>query len=214
MYQFDALQPQELSRLIHEKRHRLLGRDCYRRYGLDFPLTVRSVILRRGRFFRIGVSARVLRHPGYDGSRPRSLWYAVDDVPSLDVHQGDVFLRIDDDRSLNRRDDDRSPNRRDDDHSRFSVDDRVAYTPLQDEGVQLVSSPCFTTALYDLDDPVTIDYSELDSFVLLTAVQGSAEVADDSGQRLTVCEGHSLLIPATTKNIKIEGTIRLLETYV
>lgn len=214
MYQFDTLQTQELSRIVHEKRHRLLGQDNYQRFGLDFPLTARYVNVCRGRFFRIGVSPRAFHYIGRDGSRPRSLWYAVDDVPSLDVRQGDVFLRIDDDRSLNRRDDDRSPNRRDDDRSRFSVDDRVAYTPLQDEGVQLVSSPCFTTALYDLDDPVTIDYSELDSFVLLTAVQGSAEVADDSGQRLTVCEGHSLLIPATTKNIKIEGTIRLLETYV
>lgn len=214
MYQFDALQPQELSRLIHEKRHRLLGRDCYRRYGLDFPLTVRSVILRRGRFFRIGVSARVLRHPGHDGSRPRSLWYAVDDVPSLDVRQGDVFFSLDGDRSTNSFADRIANSHADRSTNRFDDADRIVYTPLQDEGVQLVGSPLFTTAIYDLDDPETIDYSELDSFVLLTAVQGSADVADDSGQRLTICEGHSLLIPATTKNIKIEGTIRLLETYV
>jgi mannose-6-phosphate isomerase len=93
-------------------------------------------------------------------------------------------------------------------------DYRTHYRPLQDEGVQLVSCPYFTTAVYDLDDPMTIDYSELDSFVILIGLQGAAEVADDSGQRLTFREGETLLIPATTQNIRIEGTIKFLETYV
>jgi mannose-6-phosphate isomerase len=61
---------------------------------------------------------------------------------------------------------------------------------------------------------MTIDYSELDSFVILIGLQGAAEVADDSGQRLTFREGETLLIPATTQNIRIEGTIKFLETYV
>ena len=198
MYQFDTLQTQELSRIVHEKRHRLLGQDNYQRFGLDFPLAVRSLTVRRHRFLRVSVAAKAWRHVARDVGPCRSLWYALDDVPAQHISQGDVFFSIDDDHAS----------------SLFADADRVAYTPQQDEGVSLVGSPLFTTALYDLDDPVTIDYSELDSFVLLTAVQGSGEVADDSGQRLTLCEGHSLLIPATTKNIKIEGTIRLLETYV
>ena len=91
---------------------------------------------------------------------------------------------------------------------------RIPYSPRQDEGVQLVSCPFFTTAVYDLDDPMTIDYSELDSFVILTGLEGSAEVADDSGQRLAFREGETILVPAYVKNIKIEGTIKFLETYV
>lgn len=95
------------------------------------------------------------------------------------------------------------------------IDDyRTHYTPLQDEGVQLVSCPYFTTAVYDLDDPMTIDYSELDSFVILIGIKGSADVSDDSGQHMTLSEGDTILIPATTRNIKIEGTIKFLETYV
>ena len=98
----------------------------------------------------------------------------------------------------------------------FTVQDdyRTLYTPLQDEGVQLVSCPYFSTAVYDLDDPMTIDYSELDSFVILIGIKGAAEVCDDSGQRMLLREGETILIPATTKNIKIEGTIKFLETYV
>ena len=91
---------------------------------------------------------------------------------------------------------------------------RVQYQPLQDQGVPLISCPYFTTALYDIDDPMTIDYSELDSFVILMGLQGSAEVVDDSGQRLPFMEGETILLPATIQNIKIEGTIKFLEVYV
>ena len=91
---------------------------------------------------------------------------------------------------------------------------RVQYQPLQDQGVPLISCQYFTTALYDIDDPMTIDYSELDSFVILMGLQGSAEVVDDSGQRLPFMEGETILLPATVQNIKIEGTIKFLEVYV
>lgn len=93
-------------------------------------------------------------------------------------------------------------------------DYRIDYQLKQDEGVPLVNCPYFATAVYDMDDPITIDYSELDSFVILIGLQGSGEVTDDSGQRMTFREGETILIPAQTRNIKIEGTIRFLETYV
>lgn len=93
-------------------------------------------------------------------------------------------------------------------------DYRIDYQLKQDEGVPLVNCPYFATAVYDMDDPITIDYSELDSFVILIGLQGSGEVTDDSGQRMTFREGETILIPAQTRNIKIGGTIRFLETYV
>ena len=91
---------------------------------------------------------------------------------------------------------------------------RTYYEPMQDEGVQLIACPHFTTAVYDLNDPMTIDYSELDSFVVYIGLQGSCELTDDRGETITFREGESVLIPATTRTIKIEGTIKFLETYV
>lgn len=91
---------------------------------------------------------------------------------------------------------------------------RTYYEPMQDEGVQLVSCPYFTTAVYDLNDPMTIDYSDLDSFIILIGLQGSCEVTDDQGETVTFREGETILIPATAKTIKIEGTMKFLETYV
>ena len=51
-------------------------------------------------------------------------------------------------------------------------DYRTEYTPVKNEATQLVSCPLFTTAVYDLTEPMTLDYSELDSFVILIALKG------------------------------------------
>ena len=91
---------------------------------------------------------------------------------------------------------------------------RTYYEPMQDEGVQLIACPHFTTAVYDLNDPMTIDYSELDSFVVYIGLQGSCELTDDHGETISFREGESVLIPATMRTIKVEGTIKFLETYV
>ena len=91
---------------------------------------------------------------------------------------------------------------------------RTYYEPMQDEGVQLIACPHFTTAVYDLNDQMTIDYSELDSFVVHIGLQGSCELTDDHGETISFREGESVLIPATTRTIKVEGTIKFLETYV
>ena len=91
---------------------------------------------------------------------------------------------------------------------------RTEYTPVKNEGVALVECPYFTTAVYDLNEPVTLDYSELDSFVILIGLKGSGEITDNEGNTTTLCEGETILIPATTSEVKVTGNIKFLETYV
>ena len=91
---------------------------------------------------------------------------------------------------------------------------RTEYTPVKNEGVALVECPYFTTAVYDLNEPMTLDYSELDSFVIFIGLKGSGEITDNEGNTTTLCEGESILFPATTNEIKVTGTIKFLETYV
>ena len=93
-------------------------------------------------------------------------------------------------------------------------DYRTHYTPCQDEGVSLVNCPFFNTAVYDLTEPMSIDYSELDSFVILIGLCGNGKIKDNEGNEISFQAGESILIPATTKEIKVEGTIKFLETYV
>ena len=93
-------------------------------------------------------------------------------------------------------------------------DYRTHYTPMKNEGVPLVSCPFFTTAVYDLDEPMTLDYSELDSFVILIGVKGEATLLTEDGDEITFKQGETLLLPATTGMVKVSGTVKFLETYV
>ena len=61
---------------------------------------------------------------------------------------------------------------------------------------------------------MTLDYSELDSFVILIGLKGSGEITDNEGNTTTLCEGETILIPATTSEVKVTGNIKFLETYV
>ena len=98
----------------------------------------------------------------------------------------------------------------------YTVEDdyRTHYAHKKNEGVTLVECPYFTTAVYDFDEPMTLDYSELDSFVILIGLKGEGTITDNEGNTVTISAGESILVPATTDTLKVEGTIKMLETYV
>ena len=98
----------------------------------------------------------------------------------------------------------------------YTVEDdyRTHYEHKKNEGVTLVECPYFTTAVYDLDEPMMLDYSELDSFVILIGLKGEGTITDNEGNTVTISAGESILVPATTETLKVEGTIKMLETYV
>ena len=90
---------------------------------------------------------------------------------------------------------------------------RTEYTPEKNVPEQVVQCPYFTTAVYDLDEPMLLDYSELDSFVILIGVKGEGTLTAN-GQTTSLRAGETVLLPATTGEVKVEGTVRFLETYV
>lgn len=90
---------------------------------------------------------------------------------------------------------------------------RTKYQPTKNEGVLIAECPYFTTAIYDLTEPMTLDYSELDSFVILIAVKGEGAIIAN-GEELVFAKGDTILLPATTGEVKVKGEIKFLETFV
>ena len=93
-------------------------------------------------------------------------------------------------------------------------DYRTHYTPLRNTAVPVISCPHFTTSVYDLDEPMTLDYSELDSFVVLIGVQGEGVLCDEEGNETSLRTGETILIPAEAQEVRISGSVRFLETFV
>lgn len=91
---------------------------------------------------------------------------------------------------------------------------RTEYDRVKNEPAELVDCPYFRTALYDLDEPMTLDYSELDSFVILIGVCGEGTLTCDDGTSAKLSAGHTLLLPATTGIVGVSGKVKFLETYI
>ena len=92
-------------------------------------------------------------------------------------------------------------------------DYRTQYTPQKNESQLLVECPYFNTAVYDLTEGMTIDYSELDSFVILIGLKGEGKLMID-GEEADFMAGETILVPASVQEVRTEGTIKFLETYV
>jgi mannose-6-phosphate isomerase len=92
-------------------------------------------------------------------------------------------------------------------------DYRTQYTPQKNESQLLVECPYFNTAVYDLTEGMTIDYSELDSFVILIGLKGEGKLMID-GEEADFKAGETILVPASVQEVRTEGTVKFLETYV
>jgi len=90
---------------------------------------------------------------------------------------------------------------------------RTEYTPRKNEGQLLVECPYFDTAVYDLTEPMTIDYADLDSFVILIGLKGEGTLYID-GEEVAFKAGETLLLPATVNEVLTAGSLKFLETYV
>lgn len=98
----------------------------------------------------------------------------------------------------------------------YSVKDdyQTHYKPTKNERVPLVECDYFKTSLYDIDRPMRLDYSGLDSFMILVCVKGNGTLTDNEGNVSTLHECETFFVPATTRTLDVKGNIRILETYV
>jgi len=95
-------------------------------------------------------------------------------------------------------------------------DYRTHYTSRLNETVELVDCPYFTTNLLDLNQPVTRDFSMLDSFVIYICMAGQANIKDNKGNEIEVKQGQSILIPADTEKVTLLPfpEAKFMETFI
>lgn len=91
----------------------------------------------------------------------------------------------------------------------------VEYKLKEDIPVNVVDSPFFTTNVMRLDEEVVRDYRERDTFVILIAIGGAAEITCGQ-EHLRLEAGHTVLIPASANGVTInpDGEFTALETYI
>ena len=94
-------------------------------------------------------------------------------------------------------------------------DYRTRYTEKPNEEVTLADCKYFTTCLVDMDKPFEKDLSGLDSFLIIICTSGKGELTDDCGNRESLRQGETVLVPACAKSVRIvpDGTMKVLTVY-
>ena len=92
---------------------------------------------------------------------------------------------------------------------------RTEYTPEENEEVELVSCPYFTTCLFDLSLPYAKDLSEIDSFLTVMCLEGSGTLEVD-GAETGLSQGETVLIPAAADDLCLvpDGSMKVLLSYI
>lgn len=93
-------------------------------------------------------------------------------------------------------------------------DYRTHYAPAVNKEVCLVDSPFFTTSLVEVNSSITLDHSDIDSFVVMIALEGSATISTPQGCETTIKAGETILVPAVADKIGINGNIKVLESWI
>lgn len=92
------------------------------------------------------------------------------------------------------------------------------YEKVKDAETEVVSCKYFTTSVYDLTEKVEKDLSAMDSFLVVMCVEGSGKLIDeeDSEQTITIRQGETILIPATSKKVTFipDGSMKLVTSHL
>ena len=93
---------------------------------------------------------------------------------------------------------------------------KVNYIPQDNQSVQLVKCPYFTTNLLVFDRDIEKEYIRLDSFVIYMCLQGKFTITTGECEPVVVNKGETVLIPACFKNLTLypDDVTQVLEIYV
>ncbi len=92
---------------------------------------------------------------------------------------------------------------------------KTRYKAEKNKTTNLVACPQFTTNLLDLDQGISKDYEELDSFVILMGVEGNSTLNWDE-ETMEIKTGDAIVIPNVINHIELrpKGNAKILEIYI
>jgi mannose-6-phosphate isomerase len=100
---------------------------------------------------------------------------------------------------------------------RFESNYRTDYHPVDNASVKLVECEYFTTNILPLTTSVERDFTNFDTFVIYTCLEGKYNLSWED-QSMLVKKGESVLVPALINNFVLSaangGAAKLLEVYV
>ena len=99
---------------------------------------------------------------------------------------------------------------------RLYDDYRTHYTATPDGEAELIRCEHFTTELYDLHKPYSLDLTARDSFTAVICLDGDGQLTTEDGTTLPIRQGETILIAARHQHLVMQPqtALRLLTTHL
>lgn len=96
-----------------------------------------------------------------------------------------------------------------------SKDPKTKYETKNNEATNLVNCDYFTTNILIFDQPLTLNYIGLDSFIVYMCLEGSFSIVTENN-KVEMSKGETVLIPASINDVSIlpSNKVVMLEVYV
>lgn len=92
---------------------------------------------------------------------------------------------------------------------------KVEYAITENSSVNVVDCQYFRTNVLSCSGKLTTNYSDLNSFVIYVAVEGTGTISAN-GESVTISEQEAVLIPAALESVQVESAdgLKILEVYI
>lgn len=91
------------------------------------------------------------------------------------------------------------------------------FEPVVNREIVLKECPYFTVTVINVLNSFTLPVARYNSFRVLVATNGSGTVSDDRGNSVNLRQGHTILVPASTRRVHItpeNGELEVLTAYI
>lgn len=99
----------------------------------------------------------------------------------------------------------------------FADTDGAAPTAIKDsvnKEEEIADCDYFTTSAMTVAGEADIDLTHRDSFTIISAIEGKAQIVDANGTYYSLPQGSTALIPASMPRVSIRGNCKIITTYI
>ncbi len=92
---------------------------------------------------------------------------------------------------------------------------RTDYQAKPNKSNPLVSCPYFHTSRVDINETLSMDYSDIDSFVIYIGIEGSLSIVYGE-ESIQLTKGEAIMVPASLNKLELvpDKAAKVLETYI
>ena len=97
---------------------------------------------------------------------------------------------------------------------KFYENYKTDYKIEENKAVKLEHTPYFKTNIIDINDDMSVNYAEIDSFVIYICVEGEMTI-EYANESFKIKKGETMLLPASIQELKlITKSARILEVHM